>query len=346
MNAIKWTWAAVLADAGLMLSPLVLSTSALVFWTVLTSHVLVSLVAALATYLLLPRRFQRPRIKVTLLMFSFAFAAPVIGAISLLLITRVNLRQKLDDARYAVPVSLDLPLYDVQSKDDHRGGQGAIRSRLGTDVPSGVRMQSLLTLQAVPNNVSNPILEELLGDSTEDVRLVAFGMLDAEEKKIAKEIRYESERQKRQLTVEQRFNSLRRLAELNWELVYACLIQGELRQHILRQAGHYIDEALALRVPPGSGLVFLQGRVLLEMGDANAAEKAIVRAIDLGQPITSALPYLAEIAFHRRDFSQVREFMQQLTTLNLASRTRAVEDFWCRRDNEINYRDSKFLPHI
>lgn len=346
MNPIQWTWAAVLADAGLLLSPLVLSTSALSFWTVLMTHVLVSLVAALATYLLLPRRFQRPRMTVTLLMFSFAFAAPAIGALSLLLITRVNLRQKLDDARYAVPVSLDLPLYDVQSKDDHRGGQGAIRSRLGKDVPSGVRMQSLLTLQAVPNNVSNPILEELLGDSTEDVRLVAFGMLDAEEKKIAKEIRYESERQNRQLTVEQRYNSLRRLAELNWELVYACLIQGELRQHILRQAGHYIDEALALRVPPGSGLVFLQGRVLLEMGDANAAEKAIVRAIDLGQPITSALPYLAEIAFHRRDFSQVREFMQQLTTLNLASRTRAVEDFWCRRDNEINYRDSKFLPHI
>jgi hypothetical protein len=107
-----------------------------------------------------------------------------------------------------------------------------------------------------------------------------------------------------------------------------------------------VDEALALSVPPGSGLVFLQGRILLELGDADGAEKAMLRAMDLGQPKTSALPYLAEIAFGRRDFTQVSQLMQQLSSLNLASRTRAVEDFWGKRDNEINYRDRKYLPHI
>ncbi len=346
MNPIYWTWSAVAADMGLLLSPLVSSTSLLSFWAVLITHALVTAVAGLATYLMLPRRFQQPRLAVTLLMFTFAFVAPVIGAIALLVMVRANLRKPVEDARFAVPLSLDLPLYDVQPEERHRSGQGAIRSRLNEDVPSAVRMQSLLTLQAVPSKVSNPILEELLGDATEDVRLVAFGMLDAEEKKIAKEIRYESERQHRQLSKAQRYDSLRRLAELNWELVYACLIQGELRQHILRQARAYVDEALALSVPPGSGLVFLQGRILFELGDAEGAERAMLRAMDLGQPKTSALPYLAEIAFQRRDFSQVGLFMQQLSSLNLASRTRAVEDFWGKRDYEINYRDRKYLPHI
>jgi polysaccharide biosynthesis protein PelE len=335
-----------MADIGLLLSPMVLSTSPIAFWVVLLAHALTSVVAGLATYVMLPRRFHHPRLPVTLLMFSFAFVAPVIGVIGLLVMIRANLRKPVEDARFAVPVSLDLPLYDVQSKVLHRGGQGAVRSRLGEDVPSGVRMQSLLTLQAVPSKVSNPILEELLSDATEDVRLVAFGMLDAEEKKISREIRDESERQQRQLTKAQRYDSLRRLAELNWELVYACLIQGELRQHILRQARAYVDEALALSVPPGSGLVFLQGRILLELGDAEGAERAMLRAMDLGQPKTSALPYLAEIAFELRDFPQVSQLMQQLSSLNLASRTRAVEDFWGKRDNEINYRDRKYLPHI
>jgi hypothetical protein len=331
---------------GLLLSPMVLSTSPLAFWTVLLTHVLISAVVALATYVMLPRRFHRPRLPVTLLMFSFAFVVPVMGAIGLLVMIRANLRKPVEDARFAVPVSLDLPLYDVQSHEQHRGGQGAVRSRLSEQVPSGIRMQSLLTLQAVPSKVSNPILEELLSDATEDVRLVAFGMLDAEEKKIAKEIRYESERLQRQLSNAQRYDSLRRLAELNWELVYACLIQGELRQHMLRQARAYVDQALALSVPTGSGLVFLQGRILLELGDTDGAEQAMLRAMDLGQPKTSALPYLAEIAFGRREFAQVKQFMAQLTSLNLASRTRAVEDFWGRRDNEINYRDRKYLPHI
>jgi hypothetical protein len=207
-------------------------------------------------------------------------------------------------------------------------------------------MQSLLTLQAVPNKVSNPILEDLLGDSTDDVRLVAFGMLDSEEKKISKKIRAETSILEDNLSTEQRYDCLRHLTELNWELVYASLAQGELRRHILGQARHYADAALALGIPPGSGLVFLRGRILLEQGDIVGAEAAIRQSIALGQSTTSALPYLAEMAFLRRDFSAVRQFMQQVSKLNLASHTRAIEDFWVKRHNEINFSDRRYLPHI
>ena len=171
-------------------------------------------------------------------------------------------------------------------------------------------------------------------------------MLDAKEKIISKEIRYESEQLSQRLTPEQQYDSLRHLAELNWELVYAGLAQGELRQHILGQARKYADAALALGVTPGSGLVFLLGRILLEQGDQAGAQLAIEQAVTLGQSKTSALPYLAEIAFLRRDFLTVHQIMQKLTLLNLASRTRAVEDFWVKRNNEINFSDRKYLPHI
>ena len=267
MNPIYWAWGAVTADLVLFLGPWVSSVAVSTFWMVLGSHALISVVAALATYLLLPSRFRQPRVTVSSLMFSFAFIAPVMGALGLLILVRANLGKATDDTRVAVPVSLDLPVYDVQTDEHHRGGQGAARSRLGNEVPSDMRMQSLLTLQAVPNRVANPILEELLGDTTEDVRLVAFGMLDAAEKKIAKEIRFETERQSQDLTREQRYDALQRLAELNWELVYACLIQGELRLHILQQARTHLEAALALGIPPGSGLIFLQGKILLELGE-------------------------------------------------------------------------------
>jgi Flp pilus assembly protein TadD len=148
------------------------------------------------------------------------------------------------------------------------------------------------------------------------------------------------------LTSEQRYDCLRHLAELNWELVYASLAQGELRRHILGQARHYADTALAIEVPHDSGLVFLKGRILLEQGEIGAAEAAINQAIALGQSITSALPYLAEMAFLRRDFVAVKQLMQQVSKLNLASRTRAIEDFWVKRYNEINFSDRRYLPHI
>ena len=346
MNALHWAWLAAVADFGLLMSPLVSSVSQGAFWQVVVAHTLVSGVVAVATYLMLPKRYMVPRAATIALMFSFAFIAPVIGAIGLLLITRVNLRRAQLEDNFSIPVSVGLPVYDVQAVDQHRGGQGAIRSRLGRQVPSELRMQSLLTLQAVPSRVSNPILEELLGDETDDVRLVAFGMLDAEEKKISVQIRHESKRLADPLAPDQRYDCLRQLAELNWELVYACLAQGELRQHILTQAANFADQALALRDDAGSGLIFLRGRIWLERGDLTAAHHAIERAVELGQPRTSALPYLAEIAFRRRDFHAVQQYMQQLSTLNLASRTRAVEDFWVRRSNEINFSDHKLLPHI
>lgn len=347
MNPLHWTWAAIVADLGLLLSPTILSTSLLAFWAVLLAHASISAVGAVSTYLLLPRRFRQPRLFVTALMFCFAFMAPVVGAIGLLIIIRSNLQKTVAESAFAVPVPVELPVYDVQSKDTHHvSSQGAIRSRLGLQVPSHLRMQSLLTLQAVPSRVSNPILEELLGDDTDDVRLVAFGMLDTEEKKIASQIRKETERLTQAQTPEARFGCLRQLAELNWELVYACLAQGELRRHILAQSARFADEALAMDASSGSGLIFLRGRIWLEQGDLDAAKVAIEQAVALGQPRTSAWPYLAEIAFRRRDFPAVLQYMQQLSKLNLASRTRAVEDFWVRGPNEINFSDHTYLPHI
>jgi tetratricopeptide (TPR) repeat protein len=346
MTPVFWVVISIIADFWLMLNPLMASTSLSAFFEVLLMHMLVCMVVASAIQLLLPIHYRQPKRFVWLLLFCFSYIAPVLGAVALLLMTRYSLRLSDETESYAIPESVGLPEYDIQFKEGQRGSQGAIRSRLRTDVPGDVRMQSLLTLQAVPNKVSNPILEDLLGDSTDDVRLVAFGMLDAEEKKISKKIRAETTILEHALSIEQRYDCLRHLAELNWELVYASLAQGELRRHILGQARHYADAALALGVTQDSGLAFLKGRILLEQGEIIAAEAAINQAIALGQSITSALPYLAEMAFLRRDFVAVKQLMQQVSKLNLASRTRAIEDYWVKRYNEINFSDRRYLPHI
>ena len=346
MNSVYWAWGAVLADLGIFFSPLIFSNSLPAFAGVLVAHGCACAIVASSCYLLMPAQFKKPRAMVWLLMFNFAFIAPVIGAMGMLLMTRFTLRQPADKSLFAVPVSVDLPEYDVQGKDINRSGQGSIRSRLGVNVPADIRMQSLLTLQAVPNRVSNPILESLLGDSTDDVRLVAFGMLDAEEKKLSVHIQRERETLLRELTLEQRYTCLRHLAELHWELIYASLAQGELRNHILGQARKYLDEALALGMPPNSGLLFLKGRILLSQGEIEDAETAIKQAVALGQPKISALPYLAEMAFMRRNFGLVKQLMQQLVALNAASRTRAIADFWTGTDNVSNFSDRRFLPHI
>jgi polysaccharide biosynthesis protein PelE len=346
MNALYWAWSAVLVELGLFWSPLIHDNTNFAFGSVFVLHVLASAIVASGTYVLQPQRFKQPRTMVWLLLFMFAFIAPVVGAVGMLLIIRTTLRTESTGSRQAIPLSVHLPEYDVQSKDVNRSGQGAIRSRLGGNVPGDVRMQSLMTLQAVPSRLANPILEDLLGDSTDDVRLVAFGMLDAEEKKLNAHIQRERDQLEGQLTTDQRFDCLRHLAELHWELIYASLAQGELRNHILIQAHSFVDAAMQLDAPPNSGLFFLYGRILLAQGKLEKAQTMLEKSIALGQPLTSALPYLAEMAYNRRDFATVKQFMGQVAELNIASRTRAVADIWTGRDIVSNFSDRRYLPHI
>jgi hypothetical protein len=316
------------------------------FAIVLALHVLASAVVAASAYILQPARFRQPRLHVLLLLFVFAFIAPVVGALGLLFIIRTTLQKQDNAVGRAVPVSLSLPEYDVQAKDVNRSGQGAIRSRLETNVPGAVRMQSLLTLQSIPTRVANPILEELLDDETDDVRLVAFGMLDAGEKKLTVHIQNERNNLTKNLSPEQRFTCLKHLAELHWELIYASLAQGELRKHILLQSRAYTEEAIALGLPPNAGLMFLRGRVLLAQGKVVLARESMEKAVELGQPLASALPYLAEMAFDLREFDRVRVLMTQLAGLNIATRTRAIADIWTGRDTVSKVNDRRYLPHI
>ncbi len=346
MSLLHWTWAAILVELSVFFSPLLYANDTWALIAVLALHSLASAIVASGTYLLQPAHFKKPRVVVWLLLFSFAFVAPVIGAIGMLLIIRTTLRNEGGATRYPVPEIVTLPEYDVQAKDVNRSGQGAIRSRLESNVPSDIRMRSLMTLQAVPPRVANPILEDLLGDDADDVRLVAFGMLDSEEKKLNAHIQREQDHMTQTLTPEQRYTCLRQLAELHWELIYTSLAQGELRRHILNRARHYLDAALALDLTPDSGLMFLKGRVLLEQGEVAIAQDAMEQALALGQPLSSALPYLAEMAFKRRDFVCVQQYMNQLAELNVASRTRAIVDFWTGRDNVSNFSDRRYLPHI
>jgi tetratricopeptide (TPR) repeat protein len=178
------------------------------------------------------------------------------------------------------------------------------------------------------------------------VRLIAFGMLDSEEKKLSVHIQRERANLALELSTEQRYTCLRHLAELHWELIYASLAQGEVRKHMLGEARSYLDQALSMDLEPESGLMFLKGRILLAQGEIDESQRAIEQSLNLGQPSTSALPYLAEIAFKRREFALVKQLMTQLAELNVASKTRAIVDFWCERDSLSKFSDRRYLPHI
>lgn len=346
MKKAFWAWCAVSLDLWVFLGPLPLFTTSGALAQVWLVHAAACAVLATSGYLLMPPHYRGTSGWSWLLIFNFALIAPVVGPIALLVITHTSLNRTFGGQIQAKPRSVTLPEYDVRATDTHRAGQGAIRSRLTTQVPANVRMQSLLTLQAVPGRVANPILEDLLGDATDDVRLIAFGMLDAEEKKLSVHIHREQKNLERELPDAARYDCLRHLAELHWELVYAGLAQGGLKKHNLVQARKYLNAALAMHEPHACGILFLKGRVLLAQGEIGPAEVALEEALRLGQAEASVLPYLAELAFQRRQFHTTHAYMQRLKDLHVASRTMAIVDIWTGRDNARHFLDRRILHHI
>lgn len=341
-----WTWGAVATEIAIFLSPLMQTHNTLAWMGMLGAHAIACAIVAVSCYMLLPARYRRPRGQVLLLLFCFSFIAPVIGALGILLITRYALRRITRQHRYATPRTVEPPVYDVQGTDAMRRGQSSIRSRLDPNVPRDIRMQALLTLQAVPGRVANPILEGLLGDDVDDVRLLAFGMLDSEEKKISTHIQHELTLLAGELDEVQRRACQLHLAELHWEMVYAGLAQGELRRHILGQALDYLTQALAHEPEPTPGMLFLKGRIQLTQGHIEDAATTIEQALQLGLSPASALPYLAEIAFKQRHFDRVADYMAQVSRLHIAPKTRAIADLWTGRDTVSKLSDHKLLPHL
>ena len=369
MKTIYWAVTAIMADLGVFLSGWTLEHSALVLLGIALMHGLLSLALAFLCTLLMPARLRKPPLLVTLLLFCLTFMAPVLGAVAVLFISHVVLHRLEQDRPMAQLHAVALPEFDTRLNQGKRGGQGAIRVRLEAHVPQQTRLQSLLTLQAVPQKVANPILEDLLSDDVEDVRLLAFGMLDAKEKGLAEHIRRERAALPDLREDAQKAQCLYRLASLHWELVYTALAQGELRHYMLMESRRYVDAALDIKLEHEPGLHYLHARLLMIAGEYDAAVSALGQAMTTGLAEASALPYMAEAAFQQRRFEYVHGIMQRLTDLELSNRTRAVVslwtehvsasaydhlssraqavvDLWVGRDHVHNFCDHRVLHHL
>lgn len=291
-------------------------------------HAGVSLLLALFAWRVLPEKFRNPRLPVLALLFSFSFFIPVLGLLGMLAAVFLSMYRR--RSFVAQPFAkLSLPEFVLSLHEtDAKFSQGGIKSRLAQpSVPTQQRLQALLALQGMPARVSSPMLHDMLGDTSDDIRLVAYGLLDGREKKINAEIHRELVKLKTAKGSDMRLIGQRYLAELYWELVYDGLAQGDLRDHALRQALSYTNDALLL-APLDTGLWFLKGRILLETKMYGDAYQIFGMAIAHGFPESRVLPYIVEIAFNRRDYRTVRDLLSRISILQVTPKMKGAIRFW------------------
>lgn len=297
----------------------------------LVLHAAASALIAVAIGLLFPRAYRRPRRWVWASLFGLNFFVPVIGLVVSFVgvIAGTWFPQLLKPAvfrRVAAPEYTATRDYDLTRL---RGG--AVRARLRAEaLPSTARVEALLAIGSAATPASGAVLREMLTDPADDMRLLAYGLLDRREKAISEQL----VRERRLLAAAEEIGDRdtarlvhHRIGQLYWELVYQALVQGDMQRYALEQALIHTEQALDGSAADGARWLLI-GRIRLKRGELQPAHAALAAALEHGMPRRNVLPYLAELRFQQRRYADVRKLMYELGAQPASERLTALQQFW------------------
>jgi len=294
----------------------------------LLAHALASFLFSLLLTSIFPKRYKPNKSGLMTLFFSFAFFVPLFGAAAIL-ISMVYFKkfQYLGerDEFFSVP----LPPFMQEATGMAAGmGEGGAWSRLRTStLPRDERLKALMAVGGGSGFNTSSFLQLATGDSDDEIRLLAFNLCERHEQKINQAITAAMDGLKNGSTPLERAAFCRTLAFSYWELVYNSLSQDELRTFFIEQSLKYVRQAQDL----GGGdpaLSILLGKIYLIRHEHDKAGEAIREALDNGASSSLVTPYLAELAFLKRDFASVKHLLAQDPTLRLKPGIGPVARFW------------------
>lgn len=284
----------------------------------------------LATFLrtLLPASLRQPRIGVIGLLGTFCFALPGVG-VAMLLAIGIYLRVVPPRPFAATGFDrLTLPDFDPNlQRNVQQRVTGLANQAIQNLLPAEKKIQVLLSLQEQSGAGSAQMLREALRDGDDEIRLLAYAIIDRKEKSLMQHILDGHARLKTLIGDDQRLGELKRLSDLYWELLHQGLAQGDLRQYTQERALAITEEALSLQ-PTSVALRIRRARLHLLGGNHALAFDDLEWSHASGAAASQTVPYMAEIAFRRRDFGRTRDLLAQLAPHALSPRLRRLVDLW------------------
>lgn len=300
------------------------------FWSMIALyfvHAGASAIIAVVVWGSYPKAMRSPKGPVLTLLFFANFFVPMMP-IMLRLAQEIGqrFRQLHEEAPVVAIQEPEYSIYRASSVMKSRGGR--TRTKLtNLKVPVADRLTALLAIQEAPARVSADLLRDLLADPVEDIRLLAYGMIDGKEKSIGVRILAEEGKLEQEQTAESVYGCNKRLAELYWELVYQRLVQGDMMRHACEQSRKHARQAVQVQADD-AGLWFLLARIAIELREADPARESLVETERLGFPADQLVPYHAELAFIERRFHDIPGLFGRLRTPPSAIRLAAVHKYW------------------
>ena len=260
------------------------------------------------------------------LAFCVAFFLPVAGMVGLLtLITPTLYLQTL-------PVPAPVWGHPVAPSLSGAGMAGALQGpgdarnldAMLRDAPDPqTRMDALMGTLKLADAQAAVLLRRALKDRDDEVRLLAYALLDRKEKAI--EARIHTNRLALETLADGAgFAQHRALAYDFWELSLLGTTQVGAPSPLSTYVCEHARAALHLE-PHDAGLQLLLGRALLRERELEGAAQALQCAVRCGMAPARARPYLAEIAYLQQRYAQVKHLRQ---SQGLGASHAPLENVW------------------
>lgn len=272
----------------------------------------------------------------------FVLTVPIVGAIGVALLI-VPAWRALRPAHDDGVIEIDLPHAGMASHAQDavaslKIAPAPIEVVLRTQGAAQKRVSSVMALRRMDAQHAVPLLRVALSDPSEDVRLLAYAILERREKELRgridtllSELAEQPVPSSTVAQVKLRAATLKALSEQHWELVHGGFVSGDVEKQTLEEAVRHGHESLLL-ASDGS-LSLLLARVRLRQHKAVSALRYLRAADSLGVANAVLAPLYAEVAFLMRRFDAVGPLLAEAGRAPLARpKLDAVARFWTERE--------------
>lgn len=290
-------------------------------------HVLAAAALMVGVCGVLPVAYRLPRSGALIFLGSSALFMPIVGPLGLVTFMLAGLYLDYEERpqEWDVLAMPDLPFQPVAVQPDDVFLRDGLASVLSHFDDRNRRQQAIMACRHLPQRQAVPILRKGLADSADEVRLLAYAMLNSIECDLEAQLGRVERLIQSQGDADGELHEER--ATLYWEYSYLTLSSGSVEAILLGKATTALNVALAARETAHRWL--LRARICLVLNDFDAAELALQQAEAYGLDSDDAAPRWAELAYRRRDFAAVAPALRRMTRkAGLNPTMRPVLEFW------------------
>lgn len=282
-------------------------------------HLLATMLFGYLSWMALPQKYQGARTASIAFFSILGFVVWPIGNLAVCGFASFLLRhQKKPQLMPYEATRLSEIIQEPMTVQKRRFGEASLREFATNHALSdSLRLEAFTILTQMGTPQAMQVIKKGLSDKNDEIRLLAFSVIDKLESTLGKEINVSLRklRSGRDLDAKERLQLHKHLAKLYWESNYIGLSEKALYDYFTEESLYHLKVAEAID-GEDSEILFMLARIKLNNKAYDEAYALYMRALENGANTFKVIPFLAEIYFAQGRFTELKQVFTEYPVLS------------------------------